>query len=97
MAKNSSQLNTMHTRRYLTPITNGSANTLVCFGIRKTTTKQTEETIVDIEKELNALITDCHRKGGDVWIVDKYHNNFAIRLTEEVKIKAFVPKKEEDV
>ena len=52
---------------------------------------------MDVEKELNELITECHRKGGDVWIVDKYHNNFAIRLTEEVKIKAFVPKKEEDV
>ena len=49
-------------------------------------------TATDIEKELNELICECARKGGDVWVVDKRRNNFAIRLTEQVTIKPFIPK-----
>ena len=51
---------------------------------------------MDIEKELNELIKSCTERGGFVWIVDKKHNNFALRLTEEVKISSFVPKERED-
>ena len=46
---------------------------------------------MDIAKELNDLIKSCTERGGFVWIVDKKQNNFAIRLTEEVKISSFVP------
>ena len=45
------------------------------------------------EQTLNELIKECRDKGGFVWIVDKRHNNFAIRLTEEVKISSYVPTK----
>ena len=45
------------------------------------------------EQALNELIKECRDKGGFVWIVDKRHNNFAIRLTEEVRISSYVPTK----
>ena len=45
------------------------------------------------EQTLNELIKECRDKGGFVWIVDKRHNNFAIRLTEEVRISSYVPTK----
>lgn len=51
---------------------------------------------MDIEKELNELIKRCTEKGGFVWIVDKYGNNFCQRLTDEVKIRPFVPTVRED-
>jgi hypothetical protein len=47
---------------------------------------------MDIEQELNDLINKCREEGGFVWIVDKKQNNFAIRLTQEVKISIYEPK-----
>lgn len=48
--------------------------------------------IDELQTALNELITLCAKSGGHVFIVDKRQNNFALRLTEEVKIQAFVPK-----
>lgn len=52
-----------------------------------------EEKRSQAEQALNELIKECRDNGGFVWIVDKRHNNFAIRLTEEVRISSYVPTK----
>lgn len=43
-----------------------------------------------IAEELNKLIEKCHESGGHLWIVDKRRNNFSLRLTEPVTIRACV-------
>jgi len=45
----------------------------------------------NIENSLNNLIAEVSEKGGHVYIVDKKRNTFALKLTEPVMIKAFVP------
>lgn len=50
----------------------------------------------EIETALNDLIRECVSKGGDVWLVDKRHNRYALRLYEEVKIRPFVPSGKEE-
>ena len=52
-----------------------------------------EEKRSQIEKALNELITRCADKGGFVWIVDKRGNDFYLRLTKEVKLRAYEPSK----
>lgn len=47
----------------------------------------------EIEKALNELIKRCADKGGFVWIVDKRGNDFYLRLTKEVKLRAYEPSK----
>jgi hypothetical protein len=41
--------------------------------------------------ELNALIERCNKGTGFVYVKDKIHNDWFLRLTEPVKIEAFVP------
>jgi hypothetical protein len=48
----------------------------------------------EINTALNKLINLCAKQGGHVYIVDKKHNNFILRLTEEVKLQGFIPKKD---
>ncbi len=48
----------------------------------------------EINTVLNKLINLCAKQGGHVYIVDKAQNRFALRLTEEVKIQGFIPKKD---
>ena len=50
--------------------------------------------VTDIEKALNELIAKATESGGFVWIVDKKGNNFYVRLTDAVTIKAFIKEKE---
>lgn len=42
----------------------------------------------NISQSLNELIREATKNGGYVYIVDKKRNNFVLRLTEEVNIKA---------
>lgn len=42
----------------------------------------------NIAQSLNELIREAQKNGGYVYIVDKKRNNFVLRLTEEVNIKA---------
>ena len=50
-----------------------------------------EELRNQIEQALNELITRCADKGGFVWIVDKKGNDFYLRLTKEVTVRAYEP------
>lgn len=47
--------------------------------------------IKEIENALNELIIAANVSGGCVWIVDKKQNNFALRVREPVKLRAFIP------
>lgn len=47
----------------------------------------TEDKAKIIENSLNELISEAVKNGGHLWIVDKKHNNFALRLTEDVKLQ----------
>ena len=49
-----------------------------------------------VEKALNDLINECNTKGGFVWIVDKKGNDFALRLTKDIKLTAYIPKEVRD-
>jgi hypothetical protein len=51
--------------------------------------------VTGIEMALNALITEAAKSGGFVWIVDKKQNNFALRLSEPVTLRAFMPSNNE--
>lgn len=42
-----------------------------------------------IEEALNALIAEAVKNGGFVYVVDKKHNDFILRLTEPVKIQFY--------
>lgn len=42
-----------------------------------------------IEEALNELISQAAKNGGHVYIVDKKHNTFALRLTEPIKIQFY--------
>jgi hypothetical protein len=42
-----------------------------------------------IEAALNDLISESVKNGGHVFIVDKKRNNFALRLTEPIKIQFY--------
>lgn len=42
-----------------------------------------------IENSLNELIAEAVKNGGHVFIVDKKCNNFALRLTEPIKIQYY--------
>ena len=42
-----------------------------------------------IEEALNTLIAEAIKNGGHVFIVDKKRNNFALRLTEPIKIQFY--------
>lgn len=48
-----------------------------------------------ITAELNELIDRCVKLRGHVYIVDKAHNSFSLRLTEPIVIRAFSPKERE--
>ena len=50
----------------------------------------------EIQTALNKLINLCAKQGGHVYIVDKKQNRFALRLTEEVKIQGFVPRRDQE-
>ena len=41
------------------------------------------------ENSLNELIAEAVKNGGHVYIVDKKHNSFALRLTEPIKIQFY--------
>ena len=45
----------------------------------------------EIENALNELIKTATESGGFVWIVDKKCNDFALRVLEPVKLRAFMP------
>lgn len=49
-----------------------------------------------ITAELNELIEKCVKARGHVYIVDKAHNSFSLRLTEPIVIRAFWPKESEE-
>lgn len=51
--------------------------------------------IKEIENALNELINKASESNGFVWIVDKRHNNFAVRLTEPVSLRAYIPNNNE--
>ena len=40
----------------------------------------------EIENSLNDLIAEAVNNGGHVYVVDKKHNTFALKLTEPIKI-----------
>ncbi len=42
-----------------------------------------------IEDSLNELIAEAVKNGGHVYVVDKKRNNFALRLTEPIKIQFY--------
>lgn len=42
-----------------------------------------------IENALNELIAEAVKGGGHVYVVDKQHNTFALRLTEAVRIQYY--------
>ena len=42
-----------------------------------------------IENSLNELIAEAVKGGGHVYVVDKKHNSFALRLTEPIKIQFY--------
>ena len=42
-----------------------------------------------IEEALNALISEAVKNGGHVYVVDKKHNGFALRLTEPIRIQFY--------
>ena len=44
-----------------------------------------------IAEQLNELIEKCEKAGGHVYIVDKVQNRFAFRVTEPIKVVAFIP------
>lgn len=48
-----------------------------------------------IEEALTELIAEAKKNGGHVYIVDKKHNTFALKLTEPVKIQFYAGYKEE--
>ena len=45
----------------------------------------------EIAEALNNLIRRCAKSGGHIFIVDKRQNNFALRLTEDIKINTYIP------
>lgn len=49
----------------------------------------TEDKAKIIENSLNDLIAEAVATGGHVFVVDKKRNNFALRLTEPIKIHFF--------
>lgn len=51
--------------------------------------------IKEIENALNELINKVSESNGFVWIVDKRQNNFAFRVCEPVKLRAFIPNNNE--
>ena len=51
--------------------------------------------ITEIEKALNELIIEAANSGGCLWIVDKRQNNFAFRVCEPVKLRAYIPSNKE--
>lgn len=44
-----------------------------------------------LNRELNDLIREVVQNGGSIYLVNKNHPEYSIRLTEEVKIVYFVP------
>ena len=42
-----------------------------------------------IEEALNELITEAAKNGGHLYIVDKKHNTFALKLSEPIKIQFY--------
>ena len=42
-----------------------------------------------IENSLNELIAEAVKGGGHVYVVDKKHNTFALKLTEPIKIQFY--------
>ena len=42
-----------------------------------------------IENSLNELIAEAVKNGGHVYVVDKAHNTFALKLTEPIKIQFY--------
>ena len=49
-----------------------------------------------IENSINELIAEAVKNGGHVFIVDKKRNNFALRLTEPIKIQFYAGYKGEN-
>ena len=58
--------------------------------------EKANQEIKRIEAELNALIVKCSKATGFVYLTDKLHNDFIIRITEPIKLTAFIPSKRED-
>lgn len=50
----------------------------------------------ELEKALNELIAKAQAHGGHVYIVDKFQNTFALKLTEPVKINYYGGYKEKN-
>ena len=53
--------------------------------------------VTELEKAINELITKAANANGCVWIVDKKQNNFAIRLSAPVTLKAYMPSNNENM
>ena len=49
----------------------------------------TEDKAKIIENSLNDLIAEAVENGGHVFVVDKKRNNFALRLTDPIKIQFY--------
>ena len=49
-----------------------------------------------LEEELNALILKCNNAKGFIYIKDTVSNDWHHRLTEPIKLTAFIPSKRED-
>lgn len=48
-----------------------------------------EEQVKITENSLNELIAEAVKNGGHVYIVDKMHNDFILRLTDPIKIQFY--------
>ena len=49
----------------------------------------TSEKIKFLEDSINELIAEAVNNDGHVYVVDKMHNTFALKLTEPVKIQFY--------
>lgn len=47
--------------------------------------------IMELENAINELIAKAADANGFVWIVDKKQNNFALRLSAPVSLRAYMP------
>jgi hypothetical protein len=43
----------------------------------------------ELEEALNELIVKCAENGGHVYIVDKLHNKFILRIEEPIRISPY--------
>lgn len=61
-----------------------------------TENEKANQEIKRIEAELNALILKCNNAKGFIYIKDTISNDWHHRLTEPIKLTAFIPSTRED-